>query len=948
MDNINSAFLYQKIKLKTVVLNSEYSFLFPNFIDKEFKENNHNDCLMNLYNELREGMIGIKLDSFNLIANMEWRNEYYGKPREKYYFDLCKEISNDFFKIRSGQLYIDGNTKEHDKKYNYMSNLNSKSLEVGKNTNNKFKWIMLKQMIDVDILIGVYLVDKGLTNISDMILWDTLLYTTDTLLEKVLEKGTAELHMHVGASRSFTSIWTEFMNLKTKNKLWENLFKNLKNKFNYGKINFEKNTYLFRLIRILLAVYIRECKNNIYPKTFEEFMKINICDENVDMIIQNVLKHIENERYNIEEAKNITLENIQKAICFVMDKFDLQLGPIIKTNFEENYYEEEMKPKNATANSILSRDILTLLFNEYYEIKDHDIILKYNFEGIILPEQVLIFEAMKFIDSTFQNSNYGNNFEKLFWHYVKFKNLVYRQIIQEFTVGKGLDMFQSYYKRQNKITIDNFISESFYSQIKSQNIKKFEIRTGAYSDKEKVVKLLLSVFKQYKSILEDDYFVKIESKPIPLIGIVFHFNKRKDKIKEKCAYDSEIKNKFLNYLSSQQEEYLKQAKIIGDLRCDIDLLDYYLVGIDTASNENNAEPYIFREAFNYLRSIDAIKNRRKRKGSYLKEIGFTNHVGEEFRDLISGLRHIDETIELFNYKSADRLGHAIALGIDVDKWAEFNQVVCINAEEYLDNLLWEWNLLLEEKINLESTQLLEQKIYEAVEYIFGFTENVSIRELYKAYYIKITNKGCYTNIVLNDNSNKVCALQDYTKKKYCILNDPNEFGYELNNTVWSSQMIYRAMQCKYFTKELEKNVTINIDNDTIENYKKIQQIMIKKVGDKQIVVETNPTSNLVIGEFKSFEDYYITNLSSPEKEKVIVTINTDDPVIFDTRINNEYALIYDILMRKEKYSSKEVIDWLDKIRKNSLDYSFIQDRGLNLEELKNEIDYIIEQLRNYL
>jgi len=979
MNSINSAFLYQKTKLKTAVLNSEYSFVNPNFIDEEFNKDDHLECLKELYNELREGMIGIKLDSFNLIANMEWRAEYNKKPREDYYFSLCKEIANDFFKIRSGQLYIDGNEKEYSERYDYISSSNSKSLEVGSKTNNKFQWYILKQMMDVDVLIGAYLISKGLTNISDMVLWDTLLYTTDSLLEKVLEKGTAELHMHVGASKSFTALWTTLMNRnfpKTNSKSGKNkgqsIFAQLKNNYSYGKINFEKSVYLFRLLRILLAMYLREYKRSGIIKDFSQFIEKVIDDEMITLIISKVLRHIQDEEYSFDEDDSISIEAIQEAIYRITKKFDLYLGMIKKGDIDDSYegevmlwesnlvhnshidtpYEGKGKATSKVTNAILSEDILTGLFEEFYHIKNEDIILKYKFQGIVLPEQALVFEAMKYIDNNSWETDKDQCFKKLFWHYVKFKNIVYRQIVQGPSSGKGLDTFQDFYKRQSLIEIKNYIYESFYSQTKSQNIKKFEIRLGISSDKEAVVKLLMDIFQQYKRVLKEGGFGNGEYKEVPLMGIVFHFIKRKDKNKDKCAYDDELKNNCLDYLFNQQKEYLQQAKIIGELRCNIDLLDYYLVGVDTASKENEAEPYAFREAFNYLRSIDAIKNRNSRKGSYLKQIGFTNHVGEEFRDLLSGLRHIDETIELFNYKSADRLGHAIALGINIDKWAEFNQVVCINAGEYLDNLLWQWNLLIEEKIDLDSISLLEQRIYDAVEYIFGFTESVNVRELYKAYYMKLMNKGCYTNVVM-EKDRKVCALQKYTKKKYYIMNEPCKGNAEFveddfNNIIWSSQMIYKAMQCKYFIKELDKNVTINIDKDTIENYKRIQEIMIKKIGDRQIIVETNPTSNLIIGEFKSFEDYYISNLSSPEKEKVIVTINTDDPVVFDTRINNEYALIYDIMMRKGDYSSKEVIDWLDKLRKNSLDYSFIKDRNLRPEEIVNEIDYIYNQLANYL
>ena len=61
----------------------------------------------------------------------------------------------------------------------------------------------------------------------------------------------------------------------------------------------------------------------------------------------------------------------------------------------------------------------------------------------------------------------------------------------------------------------------------------------------------------------------------------------------------------------------------------------------------------------------AVRNKRITKALLLDKnmqihridnLGFTYHVGEEFRHVLSGLRHIDEVIEEFDYKAGDRLG----------------------------------------------------------------------------------------------------------------------------------------------------------------------------------------------------------------------------------------------------------------------------------------------------
>ncbi len=52
------------------------------------------------------------------------------------------------------------------------------------------------------------------------------------------------------------------------------------------------------------------------------------------------------------------------------------------------------------------------------------------------------------------------------------------------------------------------------------------------------------------------------------------------------------------------------------------------------------------------------------------------------------------------------------------------------------------------------------------------------------------------------------------------------------------------------------------------------------------------------------------------------------------------------MMSTGEYESKEIIDWLDKIRLNGLEYSFIKDRNLTADELELEIEEIIKDLEN--
>lgn len=56
---------------------------------------------------------------------------------------------------------------------------------------------------------------------------------------------------------------------------------------------------------------------------------------------------------------------------------------------------------------------------------------------------------------------------------------------------------------------------------------------------------------------------------------------------------------------------------------------------------------------------------------------------------------------------------------------------------------------------------------------------------------------------------------------------------------------------------------------------------------------------------------------------VLVTINSDDPIIFNTSNENEMAYIYHALVH-EGYQREKIMDWIDKIRQMGLDGSFVK------------------------
>ena len=66
---------------------------------------------------------------------------------------------------------------------------------------------------------------------------------------------------------------------------------------------------------------------------------------------------------------------------------------------------------------------------------------------------------------------------------------------------------------------------------------------------------------------------------------------------------------------------------------------------------------------------------------------------------------------------------------------------------------------------------------------------------------------------------------------------------------------------------------------------------------------------------------------------MFVSINTDDQGVFNTCLENEYALLVLALQKdlnsdgSRKYTDAYIYDWVDRIRNNGIEQSFLQHEG---------------------
>ncbi|HEU4410225.1 MAG TPA: hypothetical protein VFS43_33525 [Polyangiaceae bacterium] len=102
--------------------------------------------------------------------------------------------------------------------------------------------------------------------------------------------------------------------------------------------------------------------------------------------------------------------------------------------------------------------------------------------------------------------------------------------------------------------------------------------------------------------------------------------------------------------------------------------------------------------------------------------------------------------------------------------------------------------------------------------------------------------------------------------------------------------------------------------------RKLQAFVCAALARREITVEANPSSNLLVSSLDGVEGHPIFRLRSPRPDgaaSVSVSLNTDDPLTFATRLADEYAHVYFAMLRSG-ISADAALAWLDAAREAGL------------------------------
>lgn len=731
----------------------------------------------------------------------------------------------------------------------------------------------------------------------------------DQQLSRFLEKGVAENHLHKGVSRTFSSIWDSLMAPLTA----EN-YKYFQNRKFVKGTKEQNNRVLFYIlgcgiVRICLSLEISHKKTFHF---FEDEEERNTVEKSTDE----------------ESTDKKEIQNLLKCFCDggKFEEYYKKFFSKENKNKEEeilSYYMRLWKrmeyflPEDA-----FKKRICTLVLNEAEWIHTFD-------------ENIFLYHALY----RMMNENVSWKIKQCIMQYLRVRNYLFHTSVQQKTI-KGLDYFQqahySINSALNHVNIKDFWENAIREQLQNRDLQKIEFRSSMPDSYSAFKKEVLQFLKAYQKIIQEDYCYNDGTKYIPCrkitqVGLVIHFLKRPDEsIPEKCLQNGKADCSYFQF-GTLQNSYKKQIDAFVQLRSEFSELSRYLVGIDAASLENATPIWVFAPIYEKARdsSIEQI-GKSSKNDCYTQSLGFTFHAGEDFRHILSGLRRIDEAVEYLKFHAGDRIGHGIALGLSARKWKNQNPVIIIPQMEALENYLWAYDTLSKNYSDFQATVLayMEKRIFELSGNIFGNMGGITIETLISAYH------GMF---YINNNKSEFADDAKIIEKDFCKKLCSGE------QIIWNSRLLGAARHCKKFVMEMERPIHYEITEQDLLIIEKLQKILKEKLGRKGIVVEVNPSSNTAIADLDVLEEnqFYEMNMIY-EKENVIVCINSDDPAVFNTNVSNELAYIY-YGMLDQGISREAALHWIDRIRENGINSSFIHHQESD-EMLMNNLSELINSM----
>lgn len=338
-------------------------------------------------------------------------------------------------------------------------------------------------------------------------------------------------------------------------------------------------------------------------------------------------------------------------------------------------------------------------------------------------------------------------------------------------------------------------------------------------------------------------------------------------------------------------------------------LHRWVRGVDGAANELHAPPEVFASIF------------RQASRAGLGHRSF--HVGEDFPHLLTGIRHMLDTLELLDLRDGGRIGHGTALGIAPALWLDrMPSTLHLKRSERLLDLLAAWQLLRELQDTTAQAYQVELELQRLLPQVFKVPVSAHLFE--RAMRLRGLHMGFVASLQTNPGWRWASAsLVDSLREEARLVSNAKERDEEALSLLWQ----WHSDRELWLRSESLLSIHTQDTLFTPAIYLRLQQALMKRVADRRVVIETLPSSNVRISQYERFEEHHalrwmgIPGHAQDGDTPIMVSLGSDDPGIFAGNLKGEFYQLYAAL-RQQGFSDADALRHVSIVNERGRQYRF--------------------------
>jgi hypothetical protein len=501
--------------------------------------------------------------------------------------------------------------------------------------------------------------------------------------------------------------------------------------------------------------------------------------------------------------------------------------------------------------------------------------------------------------------------EVAFWQTMRIRNIYYRHLTQK-ALTPGLAWFVRYFDRiragRQSMALSDLAVIAAKVSGAGKGLRHFEFRTSPPERVDSGRIFLTDVFRSLAALQKEG---------LQEAGLVIHFIRTPGGGKSKGKPMSRSQDTYANparttnprgyRFQTYAKRLRKQARTAARLLAYHPHLLHQFRGIDLCTDELAVPIWVFVDTFRGLRTVG------ERVSTYLAERSYnvaplrrTVHAGEDFPHLLTGLRVVSDTVRRLDLQPGDRLGHAMALGLEPKLWSQSTSEAIVPREVRLFDLAWEWDSRTGPNgigSNATRAGYLERQIADISEKIFA--ESMS-PHIISQLADDLHNPSQLMKSGFPDGPRPNVGDDDRLNRLVRYLTDP--------------ELFFRGTQ------------PIKIDTEVeITAMHELQVWVRGEVARRGLAVEINPTSNFLIGNLGEWRHHPLFRMNPPDGSgvnPVPLVVGSDDPLVFATGLPDEYPALARA-MDQAGIRKTDANRWLDEVRSAGNQFRFTHRNSLD-------------------